>query len=408
MSWTFPHISYYKNYNDAISQDWNYTPPPLITNIQVIYNYTDYIIGHASGNIGSQNWVVACIIYYSSQSPYYIKTTSNIPQGIYSNAFDFTKHHQLYYSSNSHVCYLVYPYPKVDRTLLKSVGEYGFDSSTDTFQKPYIKWKGKTFNQIIAFLQKNSNKFVSTKPNILMRPLSQKLYRKEIGTPNSNSISKSQRAVVKFDNINAPNGYLITNSSNISNQLSTTLDINYVNNKTEHPKTCSSFNNIRPCISTEANAKSRVRSAGMYRKKFNINRNNDSIYHSSTNDYLVSRSKTFQQNQYQYFRKGISRKFKPGQTYKSFFNDNQAQGIQHCFFNGNISSKSISNIPHKSVSYKPNNWKFGIQGAVDSSCLTNSKNTYCKNACFVHPKNNLKKNFPIMNFTRDRLREAIM
>jgi hypothetical protein len=287
------------------------------------------------------------------------------------------------------------------KTKLSSSGHrYGFDPASVTYQQPLIPWKGKTFNQIVGSLQKNTNNFTSTNPAILRRPLPQKLYRKEFAT--SLSIPQSQRSSIKFDDMNAPNGYSITAKLTTPSNLSTTLDINYINNQTEHPGACSAFNDTKPCLSTVSNAKARVRSAGMYPKNFNPNRNNDSVYHSSTRDYLVSRSKTFDQNQYQFFRKGESKLYKPGQTANSFFNDTQAQGIQHCFFNGNISQTTLANIPHKTVSYKPNNWKFATQGAVDSSCLTSSKNTDCNKVCMKYPH----KQFPIVSVIKDSLRKV--
>lgn len=286
------------------------------------------------------------------------------------------------------------------KTKISSSGHrYGFDPVSATFQQPLISWKGKTFNQIVVSLQKNTNKITSTNPAMLRRPLPQKLYRKEFATVSS--IPQSQRAGIRIDDLNAPNGYSITTTKTNTN-LYTTLDINYINNRTEHPGSCSAFNNMKPCLSTVSNAKARVRSAGMYPKKFNPSRNNDSIYHSSNHDYLVSRSKTFEQNQYQYFRKGASKINKPGQTAQSFYNDNQAQGIQHCIYNGNVSQTTLANIPHKSVSYKPNNWKFATQGAVDSSCLTSSKITNCYRACMKYPH----KQFPIVSVIKESLRKV--
>ena len=80
------------------------------------------------------------------------------------------------------------------------------------------------------------------------------------------------------------------------------------------------------------------------------------------------------QNQYQYYRSGPTKTEKPGQTLRAFYNDNSSQGIQHCIYTGDIASTSIENLPYKRVSYKPNNWKFAIQGAVDSSLRTNMIN----------------------------------
>lgn len=231
---------------------------------------------------------------------------------------------------------------------------YRFNSSTNTFQQQLIRWKGKTFNQIISSIQKNKNSTSNVTPSSLMKPFPLIHYRKEFTSiPSSNII---QRNSIKIDDINTPNGYSISNITTEQGTLTTIIDTN--NNITNN------------CSEQQENARKRVRSAGMYPKKFNKNRNNDSIYHSSTNDYLVSRSKTFEQNQYQYYRSGPTKTEKPGQTLRSFYNDNSAQGIQHCIYSGDIPSTSIENFPYKRVSYKPNNWKFAIQGAVDSSLRT--------------------------------------
>lgn len=226
---------------------------------------------------------------------------------------------------------------------------YRFNSSTNTFQQQFIRWKGKTFNQIISSIQKNKNSVNDVTPSSLRKPMPLMHYRKEFTSTPSSVI---QRDSIKIEDINRPNGYSISNITTQQGTLTTTID------------------DVDNCCEQPQNATKRVRSAGMYPKKFNKNRNNDSVYHSSTNDYLVSRSKTFQQNQYQYYRSGPTKTEKPGQTERSFYNDNSSQGIQHCIYTGDIASTSIENLPHKRVSYKPNNWKFATQGAVDSSLRT--------------------------------------
>jgi len=268
---------------------------------------------------------------------------------------------------------------------------YRFDYDSSTFQQPLVKWKGKTFNQVVASLQKNTYSFDRLDSSILRRPLPLKLYRKEVAS-NSDEINKSQRVAVKINDINSPNGHFISAISNsipnVNNVLTTTLDINYVNNRTEHPDTCKALSGV-PCMVTETNAKKRVRSAGMYSKK-KEDHNNDSIYYSSTRNYLVSRSKTFDQNQYHYFRNGDNKNDKPGQTYQTYFNDYSAQGIQPCLNNENdLSTIPLANTPHKIVSYKPKNWKFATQGAVDSSELISSKKDTCYALCI-----NRDKKFP--------------
>lgn len=251
---------------------------------------------------------------------------------------------------------------------------YGFNPLSNTFQQPLLKWKGRTFNQIFASIQKNKISMKTIQPNDLLRPLPQKLYRKEFASTSfsTTSSSQNQRWAVKIDNLTSPNGYFISSQSTPNGVLTTTMDIQYENNKTQHPKTCSSFSSTTGvCLTPDMNAKRRVRSAGMIRKKFNPFRNNDSIYHTSATEYLVNRSLTFQQNQYNYLRNGTNQ-YKPGQK-QTINNDYSAQGIQHCFYSGDISTTSIANLPHKKVVYKPNNAKFSQQGAVSASSLLNRK-----------------------------------
>ena len=264
---------------------------------------------------------------------------------------------------------------------------YRFNTESNTFQQPFIQWKGKTFTQIFATLKKNTYSLNTPfTPAILQYPLPLKLVRKEFANIPKTNIQQSQRTNVKIDDFNMPNGAFITNLPPTTTGFSaTTLDINYINNLTEHPGMCKSFDNGKACMTTENNARHRVRSAGMYPKKFNTNRNNDSVYHSSTNDYLVSRTKTFQQNQFQYFRSGVDNKYKTGENYQSYFNDYSPQGIPHCYYSGNISTTPLSQLPHRKVVYKPNNWKFGTQGGVDATGLTSHKNTLCNRMCALPP-----------------------
>lgn len=261
---------------------------------------------------------------------------------------------------------------------------YKFQPGSNTFQQPFIRWKGKTFTQIFTILKKNNYLNTSLTPAILQKPLPLKLVRKEFANIPKTDIHQSQRTNVKIDDFNMPNGAFITNLSNPYEFPNTTLDITYVNNLTEHPGLCNSFNNEKTCMTPEYNARHRVRSAGMYPKKFNINKNNDSVYHSSSNDYLVSRTKTFQQNQFQYFRNGSNNKYKPGENYQTYFNDYSPQGIPHCYFSGNISTTPLAELPHTKVFYKPKNWKFATQGAVESSGLTSTKKETCKKLCVDH------------------------
>jgi hypothetical protein len=77
----------------------------------------------------------------------------------------------------------------------------------------------------------------------------------------------------------------------------------------------------------DVDARRRVRSAGMINRKYNPSRNNDT-YCTSSNQYLISRNRTFSQNQYNFIRYGNST-VKPG---SSLSKDNlySPNGLSHC------------------------------------------------------------------------------
>jgi hypothetical protein len=216
----------------------------------------------------------------------------------------------------------------------------------------FISWKGKTFNQITSVIKKNGiiNKSINISNKSLFHPLPLKINRREIASvfDMSNCNSKTSIKINEFD---MPNGTINNSKLLKQNGLVNTLDINLTSNTSERPELCKDN-----CILSQAdNAKRRLRSSGMIKRKFNESKNNDT-YYTSSNQYLVSRNRTFQQNQYNYLRTGISTA-KPGD---SLSNNNlySPQGISHC--NNNISQ----------TYYKPNNPQFAQQGAVTSSSLT--------------------------------------
>ena len=75
-----------------------------------------------------------------------------------------------------------------------------------------------------------------------------------------------------------------------------TLNLKTTTITSEHPSQCQSPSDC--FLSPELNAKRRVRSAGMNSNKFKPNYNNDKVYFTSTNEYLVSRNRTIKQNMY--------------------------------------------------------------------------------------------------------------
>ena len=189
---------------------------------------------------------------------------------------------------------------------------------------PYVPWKGKTFVQITSILKQN--KWINKDENInnFFRAQPVKLYRREIASMYDNSYCNS-RASRSIDELDRPNGSIVTQSQSptISYKgLVGTVDILLTNNQTEHPGVCTN-----PYVCVESNARNRVRSSGMVKRKYNVAKNNDT-YYTSSNQYLNSRNKTFQQNQYNYLRSGDSSS-KPGDTV-STANIYTPQGLNHC------------------------------------------------------------------------------
>jgi hypothetical protein len=214
-------------------------------------------------------------------------------------------------------------------------------------EKPYISWKGKTINQITSTVQKNPGKIVGNKvtkdvykknvyagtvqlqPN-LYRANPLKIYRREI----ANTVDVSScyhRPSIKIDEIDRPNGSINNSSVNTNNGLVNTLDDTFPKNTCERPGSCinitlSNGSNYN-ILSDADNARRRVRSSGMVKRQFDITKNNDT-YSTSTAQYLHSRNRTFQQNQYYYIRQGDSTAT-PGTT-NAANNVYSANGINHC------------------------------------------------------------------------------
>jgi len=185
----------------------------------------------------------------------------------------------------------------------------------------YFPWKGNTFKQIISNTQKNTNGTILSKYNLkLAQPL--KIYRKEIVSVPINSC----RRFVSIDEMNQPNGYLISNASTQNGNVET-LDINLTSNSTERPGTCSALTTLGVCLDPAKNALKRCRSSGNLKKTYNVNRNNDT-YYTSSKQYLESRNRLFAQNQFNYMKQGDLSAL-PGSS-ASDNNLYSTQGLNHC------------------------------------------------------------------------------
>jgi hypothetical protein len=184
----------------------------------------------------------------------------------------------------------------------------------------YFSWKGKTISQITSSIKKNKNtNAVSVRNLFLANPL--KIYRREIASPFDTT--HCSRISMSIDELTRPNGSINNSTSSIKNGLVNAFDNTLPNNVCEEPGPAPNM-----CIlSPGENAKRRCRSSGNVKRQFDISKNNDT-YYTSSNQYLVSRNRTFQQNQYNYIRQGNSTS-KPGDSLSSA-NVYSPNGINHC------------------------------------------------------------------------------
>lgn len=269
---------------------------------------------------------------------------------------------------------------------------YNMNKRTLIEDPPFISWKGKAFTQITSIIKKNNyinniniNNSNADKGLIFSaRPL--KIYRKEIAANMGVNGCHSTRSSVKIDEIDRPNGSLVYNYNSKSLPktmmgVNNFIDLNIPNNTTELPGSCAPCTTSTNTTGTYAfsqtqNALKRVRSSGMIKKQYNPN-NNQPTYYTNTAQYLISRSRTLEQNQYNYLKTG-NKDATPG-TNGASSNVYYANGSIK-YNNGNV----------KQVYYKPNNPSFAQQGGVSSSSFTNRlKYDSLTNSAYLYKKSSL-------------------
>jgi len=163
---------------------------------------------------------------------------------------------------------------------------------------PIFSWKGKTFTQITSMKRKNPGTITVTSKNkaSLFLPNPLKIYRREIANP-IDMKNCYRRSSLSIDEFNRPNGSIINTSTQKINGLVNTINDIQPNNSCEQPGTCLDF------LSPSSNAKRRCRSSGIIKQTYNPSNNNAS-YYTNSNQYLVSRNRSFEQNQYNFIRVG--------------------------------------------------------------------------------------------------------
>jgi hypothetical protein len=250
---------------------------------------------------------------------------------------------------------------------------YAYSSTVGTDMPIYYPWKGKSLNQIVSAIQKNVSKINDPSLNVSVnmfhaQPL--KIYRKEIAsTPMKNP--SLPRTGVSIDELNRPGGTITIQQYKTS--LPTGLDrivldpfeAGATSNSTDHPGKCASFTSNGLCLAQETNARRRCRSSGIMKHNYN----------SSAAQYLTTRNKTFQQNQFNFFVSGNQ-----SATAGTALARNNVYASQGTTFaqmvydaSGTLSTCSKMKRPYTNVVYKPNNSKFAQQGGVSAGALINRK-----------------------------------
>jgi hypothetical protein len=172
-----------------------------------------------------------------------------------------------------------------------------------------ISWKGRTFNQITSYIRKNGvvNSNINVGTNIFNR-LPLKIYRREIAVPTETNCKQGH--AMRLDVLNAPGG-TITNSAVNAGGLVNTLDFNLTENTSERPG--SACDNVCASAgSSQSNALRRLRSGGMMKKQFDLSTSKQT-YYTNSQQYINSRNRGFNQNQFYYTRIGNTSS-KPGDS----------------------------------------------------------------------------------------------
>lgn len=218
------------------------------------------------------------------------------------------------------------------------------------FPQKISEWKGKTLFQVISSIKKNSSSYNDQiSVNQIRKSMPLKIFRKEIHNLHDDNENNQTNCRKRFNSIirdiDMPGSTIVSEIPHdaYSNSLVTTLN----NNQTTLSAENGACNTPDNCFSPAYNARKRLRSAGMIRKNFNINKKNDT-YNTSTQQYLTSRNKTIKQNEFHYFRKGDASLIPgPGLASNNVYSP---AGLSHC---NDVNVENLLNI-----SASKNNNKF--------------------------------------------------
>ena len=155
-------------------------------------------------------------------------------------------------------------------------------------ETPIVNWKDSenTFTQISSAIKYN-NPSTSTNKSSYFRALPLKIYRKEIVMDTAVGNPRTSGRIFDFDR---PGGTITTNREECVGIKNTQI----INNSAD--KVCrSETEKCSVFLSAEANARARVRSSGMIRKKYSADTTAPN-YFTDTKQYLESRSLSYKSN----------------------------------------------------------------------------------------------------------------
>jgi len=193
-----------------------------------------------------------------------------------------------------------------------------------------ISWKGRTINQITSSIKKNGKLEIRSTGDNIYRAMPLKIHRREIAAniPSQSGCSNS-RISSSIDEFNRPGGSILQNhtTKNTYGQFNT-LESPAPGNLNEtygcDGRGASGSNASYNCA--EKNARRRCRSNGIIKRTYDPARS-EIAYFTNTNQYLVSRSKTFLQNQYRHVRLNDNSIVTNPMQSKEIYSPN---GISHC------------------------------------------------------------------------------
>jgi hypothetical protein len=197
-------------------------------------------------------------------------------------------------------------------------------------ERPEISWKGRTLNQITSTIQKNSLSNGTVSGDNIFRAMPLKIYRREIATniqTNARRKCANSRVSSSIDELTRPGGFVLPKSTvnaDTAGQLNT-LEYSAPGNLNE-TYGCSRGGAKTSYNCAEDNARRRCRSSGVIKRVYDPARS-EIAYFTNTNQYLVSRSKTFLQNQYRHVRPNDNSVVTNPLTNKEIYSPN---GISHC------------------------------------------------------------------------------